>query len=121
VQANFDARSRGQFEQFVDLVGDSVADVLVKAVQRPFLLQCHANRVEEGAALFLADSLWTRGFDVAVPAAAVRGFPFHLDLAHDIAGRLFRSADFRKFVESRLMRLNVGQGLFDLDPRRTRR
>ncbi|HET8892549.1 MAG TPA: hypothetical protein VFM96_00430 [Gaiellaceae bacterium] len=118
-QANFDAKSRGQFEKFVDLVGDSVKVVLVKAGQRPFLVQCHADLVPEAVALFLADALWTRGFEPDA-RSVVRGFPFHLDLADQIARNLFRGADFRNFVESRLMTIDVEQGLFDLDPRRTR-
>jgi hypothetical protein len=51
---------------------------------------------------------------------AVRGFPFHIDLADQAAGTLFRASDFRGFVEYRLMEVSVEDGLFDLDPRRTR-
>ena len=50
----------------------------------------------------------------------MRGFPFHIDLADQVARTLFKSSDFRSFVENRLMTMSVEQGLFDLDPRRTR-
>jgi hypothetical protein len=118
-RANFDQVSREQFEQFVDEVGEKVAVILVKAGQRPFIVQCHEERISEAIALFLADATWTRGLD-GDGSGAIRGFPFHLDLADQIARNLFRGADFRNFVESRLMTLDVEQGLFDLDPRRTR-
>jgi hypothetical protein len=119
-RANFDQRSRDEFERFVDLVGESVRVVLVKAGQKPFLIQCHRDLVEAAVALFLADAMWTRGAEPQGTTTIVRGFPFHLDLADQIARNLFRGADFRNFVESRLMTLDVEQGLFDLDPRRTR-
>jgi hypothetical protein len=33
---------------------------------------------------------------------------------------MFKSGEFRSFVEARLMELGVEQGIADLDPRRTR-
>jgi hypothetical protein len=120
MRANFADTDRRRFREFIASAGPQVSIVLVKAGNRPFLLECHHRRVEEAVSLFLADSLWTRGLADNGSAFAVRGFPFHLDLADQVAGTLFKGSDFRSFVESRLMDLGIEEGVFDLDPRRTR-
>ncbi|MGE3601159.1 MAG: hypothetical protein AB7N70_37080, partial [Dehalococcoidia bacterium] len=97
-----------------------VSVVLTKAGPKPFLLECHSDRVDEAVALFLADSLWTRGLASSGSAVAVRGFPFHIDLADQVAGTLFKGSEFRSYVEARLYALGVEIGLMEIDPRRTR-
>jgi len=118
-RANFNLADRDRFRQFIDAAGPEVSVVLARAGSKPFLIECHRNRVEEALALFMVDSTWTRGIDPG-STNAVRGFPFHIDLADHAAGILFKGSDFERFVESRLMSLGVDQGLFDLDARRTR-
>lgn len=118
--ANFIARDKEQFRRFIVEAGPKVAVVLVKAGQKPFLIECHADRVQESVAMFLTDALWTRGLASDGSAFTVRGFPFHIDLADQVARTLFKGADFRNFVESRLFSLGVEAGIFDIDPRRTR-
>lgn len=120
VAAKFAGADRHRFRAWMDAAGPQVAELLVKAGQRPFVVECHASRVDEAVALFLVDSLWVRGHPPDGSGFAVRGFPFHIDLADQAAGRIFRASDFRSFVEHRLMTLSVERGLFDLDPRRTR-
>jgi hypothetical protein len=120
VAAKFSHADAERFRAWMHTAGPAVAEVLVKAGQRPFLIECHAQRIDESVALFLVDSLWTRGHPLDGTASAVRGFPFHIDLADQVARTLFKSSDFRTFVEHRLMTLSVEEGLFDLDPRRTR-
>ena len=119
-RANFNNRDRDRFREFINAAGPQVAVVLVKAGQKPFLLECHSRRVEESVALFLADSLWTRGLASDGSALSHRGFPFHIDLADQVAGTLFKGADFQRFVESRLYELGTETGMFEIDPRRTR-
>ena len=119
-RANFNDSDRRLFRDFIGRVGPKVAIVLAKAGNTPFILECHADRIEEAVALFMADSLWTRGLDDAGSGVATRAFPFHLDLADQVARTLFKGGDFRSFVESRLSLLGVEEALFDLDPRRTR-
>jgi hypothetical protein len=119
-RANFAAADERRFRQFIESAGPQVSVVLAKAGQRPFLLECHERHVDEAVALFLADSLWTRGFSSEAGRLAIRGFPFHLDLADQVARTLFKGSEFRDFVESRVMTLGVEEGIFDLDPRRTR-
>jgi hypothetical protein len=119
-RANFADEDARRFRRFMEEVGPQVAVVLVKAGQRPFLLECHHDRIEEAVSLFIMDSLWTRGAGEADNPFGVRAFPFHLDLADGVAGTLFKASDFRHFVESRVMHLGLEEGLFDLDPRRTR-
>jgi len=68
----------------------------------------------------LADSLWTRGIAHDGTGSTIRGFPFHIDLADQVAGTLFKGSDFRKFVETRLFDIGVESGTFEIDPRRTR-
>ena len=71
--------------------------------------------------MFLTDSLWTRGLPSNEAGNyAVRGFPFHIDLADQVARTLFKGSDFRNFVEARLFDLGLEAGMFDLDARRTR-
>jgi hypothetical protein len=53
-------------------------------------------------------------------AMTVRGFPYHLDLADQVARTLFKGADFQRFVEARLFELGTEEAVFDIDPRRTR-
>lgn len=118
-RANFNEADRKRFRGFIETAGPQVAVVLVRAGNKPFLLECHCNRVEEAVALFMADSLWTRGIS-ADGAGAVRGFPYHLDLADHVAATLFKGSDFERFVESRLMSLGIEEGLMDIDARRTR-
>lgn len=118
--ANFNTRDGERFREFIRRAGPQVSVVLVKAGNKPFLIECHRDRVEEAVALFMSDALWVRGHPADGSSAAVRGFPFHLDLADQVARTLFKGADFRAFVESRVMELGVEEGLFDLDPRRTR-
>jgi hypothetical protein len=120
MRANFNNRDRQRFREFIDAVGPQVAVVLVKAGQKPFLLECHASRVEESVALFLADSLWTRGLPSDGSALSLRGFPFHIDLADQVARTLFKGSDFQRFVEARLYELGTESGMFEIDPRRTR-
>ena len=117
--ANFTADEKKLFRDWISSHAHKVAVVLVKAGPTPFLLECHADHVEESVALFLADSLWTRGYSDG--ANIVRGFPFLLDLADQVARTLFKGGDFQGFVETRLMDMGVEEGLFELDPRRTRR
>jgi hypothetical protein len=119
-RANFTNPDRERFRGFIRTVGPKVAVVLVKAGNHPFILECHRDRVDEAVALFLTDSLWSRGLPVDGSALAVRGFPFLLDLADQAAGTLFRAGDFRDFVETRLAELGVELATFDIDPRRTR-
>jgi hypothetical protein len=119
-RAGFNNVDRESFRKFIRSVGPEVAIVLIKAGHRPFLLECHRERVDEAAALFLADALWTRGLPDEGAAVTARGFPFHIDLADSVARTLFKGAEFRGFVEARLMELGVEHGITDLDPRRTR-
>lgn len=119
-RANFTRADQTRFEPFVQNTGPKVSVVLVKAANKPFFIECHRNRVEEAVALFLTDSLWTRGLPLDGSALAVRGFPFHIDLADQVARTLFKGSDFRAFVESRLYDLGIESGVFDIDPRRTR-
>lgn len=119
-RAGFNNLDRATFRQFIGEVGPEVTIVLLKAGHRPFLLECHRERVEEATALFLADALWTRGLPDQAASATARGFPFHLDLADAVARTMFRAGEFREFVEARLMELGVENGIVDLDPRRTR-
>jgi hypothetical protein len=116
-RANFTNNDLGRFRTWIAQHASKVAVVLVKAGPVPFLIECHASRVKEAVALFLADSRWTRGLE---SSPTVRGFPFLLDLADQVARTLFRGADFQRFVEARLMAQGVEEGLFELDPRRTR-
>ncbi|NRQ32950.1 hypothetical protein HII36_14020 [Nonomuraea sp. NN258] len=119
-KALFNRMDQANFRSFIAEVGPEVTILLIKAGHRPFLLECHRERVEEAAALFLADALWTRGLpDTGAPATA-RGFPFHIDLADNVARTMFKGGEFRTFIETRLMELGVEHGLTDLDPRRTR-
>jgi hypothetical protein len=119
-RAGFSIRDRDTFRKFIAEVGPEVSVVLLKAGYRPYLLECHKDRTEQAVALFLADALWTRGLPERGAAVTARGFPFHIDLADSVAGTMFKSAEFRGFVETRLMELGVEEGLADLDPRRTR-
>jgi hypothetical protein len=118
-RANFSDRDERVFREFIASAGPQVAVVLVRAGFKPFLLECHSDRIEEAVALFMADSVWTRGIEVT-GSAAVRGFPYHIDLADQVAGTLFKGSDFERYVESRLMSLGIDQALFDIDARRTR-
>lgn len=119
-RANFNQHDADRFRQFIRSAGPKVSVVLVKAGPKPFLIECHAERVEEAVALFLTDSLWTRGLSSDSSEFTIRGFPFHIDLADQVARTLFKGSDFRNFVESRLFDLGIEAGVFDIDPRRTR-
>ena len=119
-RANFIRPDERRFRQFIADAGPKVSVVLVKAGPKPFLLECHSDRVEEAVAMFLTDALWTRGLPRDASAFTVRGFPFHIDLADQVARMLFKGSDFRNFVESRLFDLGIEAGVFDIDPRRTR-
>jgi hypothetical protein len=70
--AKFNPHDASRFREFIQRAGPQVAILLIKAGQRPFFLECHKDRTEEAAALFLADSLWTRGLPVDGSALAVR-------------------------------------------------
>ncbi len=118
-RANFNRTDRERFRQFIETAGPEVSVVLTRAGQTPFLIECHRERVEEAVALFMVDSIWSRGLE-PTGANVVRGFPFHIDLADHVARTLFKGSDFERFVESRLASLGVGHALFDISPRRTR-
>jgi hypothetical protein len=118
--AKFNPQDKDRFRQFIQRAGPEVAILMIKAGQRPFFLQCHKDQVDQAAALFLADALWTRGLPVKGSPFSVRAFPYHIDLADRVAGTLFKASDFRSFVEARVMDLGVEEGLVDIDPRRTR-
>lgn len=119
-RANFAEPDRVRFRQFIQSAGPQVAVVLVKAGAKPFLLECHVNKVEEAVSLFLTDSLWTRGYTTDGYSMTIRGFPFHIDLADQVARTLLKGSDFKSFVESRLFGLGIETGVFDIDPRYTR-
>ena len=118
--ANFNNADKARFRDFIQNVGPKVAIVLVKAGNKPFLIECHAEQIEEAVALFLADSLWTRGFGIEGSSFTVRGFPYHIDLADQIARTLIKGSEFQNYVESRLFDLGIENGFFDIDPRQTR-
>ncbi|HWR83980.1 MAG TPA: hypothetical protein VN285_11820 [Candidatus Deferrimicrobium sp.] len=119
-QANFINRDKERFRGFILEVGEKVSVVLAKASNKPFLLECHSNRIEEAVSLFMADSLWTKGFPSDGSIFTIRGFPYHIDLADQIARTLLRGSDFQSFVESRLFEIGLESGVFEIDPRRTR-
>jgi hypothetical protein len=118
--AKFNPQDKDRFRKFIERAGPEVAILLIKAGQRPFFVECHKDLIDESAALFLADALWTRGLPVEGSPFSVRAFPYHIDLADRVAGTLFKASDFRSFVETRVMDLGVEEGLVDLDPRQTR-
>jgi hypothetical protein len=118
--ANFNSTDKARFREFIQRVGPEISIVLVKAGNKPFLLECHSEQIEASVSLFLADSLWTRGFDIEGSSFTVRGFPFHIDLADQVARTLLKGSEFQNFVESRLFDLNIESGFFDIDPRQTR-
>jgi hypothetical protein len=120
LKANFKATDEKRFREFIASAGPKVSVVLVKAGMKPFLIECHVDKIEEAAAMFLTDSLWIKGLPADGSGFTVRGFPFHIDLADQVASTLFKSSDFRNIVESRLFELGIESGLFDIDPRRTR-
>jgi hypothetical protein len=119
-RANFISADEKRFREFIASVGPQVAVVLVKAGMKPFLIECHVDKIEEAAAMFLTDTLWVKGLPVDGSGFTIRGFPFHIDLADQVARTLFKGSDFRNIVESRLFELGIEAGLFDIDPRRTR-
>lgn len=119
-QANFMNKDKERFRNWIQTFGDKVSIVLVKAGNKPFLIECHSDRIEEAVALFMADSLWTRGFSSDGSSFTVRGFPYHIDLADQIARTLLKGSDFQAFVESRLFDIGIESGMFEIDPRRTR-
>lgn len=119
-RANFAAPDLSRFREFIARSAEKVAVVLTKAADKPFLIECHSDRIDEAVALFLADSLWTRGHSLDGAASAIRGFPYHIDLADQVARTLLKGGEFRGFVEARLLAQGIEDGLFDLDPRRTR-
>lgn len=118
--AAFSQGDKRRFRDFIQRAGPQVEILLIKAGQRPFLVECHKDQTDRAAALFLVDSLWTRGLPVDGSGLAVRAFPYHIDLADRVAATLFKGSDFRSFVEARVMDLGVEEGLVDIDPRRTR-
>lgn len=120
LKANFEQNDEKRFRQFIQRAGEKVSIVLVKAGNKPFLLECHTEKIEEAVALFMADSLWTRGFPVDGSGFTVRGYPYHIDLADQIARTLIKGSDFQNFVENRLFDLGIEAGIFDIDPRKTR-
>ena len=120
MRANFNHNDHDRFRRFIESAGPQVAVVLAKAGHKPFLLECHCERVEEAVALFIADSLWTRGLRTDGTAFTMRGFPYHIDLADQVARTLFKGSDFQRFVEARLFELGTEAAVFDLDARRTR-
>lgn len=119
-KANFNQKDERKFREFIQAAGSKVSIVLAKAGNKPFLLECHSNKIEEAVALFMVDSLWTRGFPMDGSAFTVRGFPYHIDLADQIARTLIKGSDFQNFVESRLFEIGIETGVFEIDPRRTR-
>lgn len=119
-QANFINRDKERFREFIQAVGEKISIVLVKASNKPYLLECHSDRIEEAVALFMADSLWTKGFPSDGSAFTIRGYPYHIDLADQIARTLLKGSDFQSFVESRLFEIGIESGVFEIDPRRTR-
>lgn len=119
-QANFINKDKERFRAFIQAVGEKVSIVLVKASNKPFLIECHSDKIEEAVALFLADSLWTKGYPSDGSAFTIRGFPYHIDLADQIARTLLKGSDFQSFVESRLFEIGIESGVFEIDPRKTR-
>jgi len=119
-QANFINRDKERFRGFIQAVGEKVSIVLAKASNKPFLLECHSARIEEAVSLFMADSLWTKGYPSDGSTFTIRGFPYHIDLADQIARTLLKGSDFQSFVESRLFEIGIESGVFEIDPRKTR-
>jgi len=118
--ANFNHNDRNKFREFIQRVGNKISIILVKAGNKPFLIECHSDQIEESVSLFLADSLWTRGFDIEGSSLTIRGFPYHIDLADQVARTLIKGSEFQTFVESRLFDIGIESGFFDIDPRQTR-
>lgn len=118
--ANFNHHDRNKFRGFIQRVGNKISIILIKAGNKPFLIECHSEQIEESVSLFLADSLWTRGFDIEGSSLTIRGFPYHIDLADQVARTLIKGSEFQTFVESRLFDIGIESGFFDIDPRQTR-
>ncbi|SET15756.1 hypothetical protein [Anaerobranca gottschalkii] len=118
--ANFIDSDKKRFREFIASAGPKVAVVLVKAGIKPFLIECHVDKIEEAVSMFLIDALWVRGLAVDGSDFSIRGFPFHIDLADQVARTLFKGSDFRNLVETCLYECGIEAGLFDIDPRRLR-
>lgn len=118
--ANFVNADKNRFREFIASAGPQVAVVLVKAGPKPFLIECHVDKIEEAVSMFLTDALWVKGLAVDGSGITIRGFPFHIDLADQVARTLFKGSDFRNIVEARLYESGLEAGLFDIDPRRLR-
>lgn len=118
--ANFNTEDKRRFRDFIQKVGPEISIILAKASNKPFFLECHTNRIEEAVALFMADSLWTKGYPSDGSAFTVRGFPYHIDLADQIARTLLKGSDFQSFVEGRLFDIEIESGMFEINPRETR-
>jgi len=71
--ANFNQVHRQMFRNFIDTAGPQVAEVLVMAGPRPYLIECHSGHIEEAVAVFLTDALWTRGLPEQVTFPRFRG------------------------------------------------
>lgn len=119
-RSNFSEPDMRRFRDFVHGFGDKISIVLAKASNKPFLIECHTDRIEEAVALFMVDSLWTKGFPSDGSGFTIRGFPYHIDLADQIARTLLKGSDFQSFVETRLFDIGIESGVFEIDPRKTR-
>jgi hypothetical protein len=120
VAAKFSSSDGRRFRDFIQSVAGNVVEVLVKPGHKPFLLECHKDRVDEAVSLFFTDSLWVRGYEQGAGTFPVRAFPFHIDLADQVARTLFKGSEFRNIVEGRLVFGSFDHALSDIDPRRTR-
>ncbi len=118
--ANLNNADKARFREFISNAGPQVSEILVKAGNKPFIIECHSEKKEEAVSMFLTDALWVKGLEIDGNESTIRGFPFHIDLADQVARTLFKGSDFRNMVETRLFDTGIEAGLFDIDPRRTR-
>ena len=92
--AAFSQGDKRRFREFIQRAGPQVEILLIKAGQRPFLVECHKDQTDRAAALFLVDSLWTRGLPVDGSALAVHNFAVdnrkRLEGRSNMPGRKFR-------------------------------
>lgn len=119
-KANFSEVDARKFREFIQQFGNQVSIILAKAGNKPFLLECHSDQIEEAVSLFMVDSVWTRGLDLNQAILSIRGYPFHIDLADQVARNLLKASDFQNYVEARLFDFECEGGIFDIDPRKMR-
>jgi len=105
--ANFSSTDKRRFRDFITAVSNSVVVCVVRLGQATYLVEAPEQQLEAALGLLYADCYYSRDID---PSRSLRNFPFHIDLADNLAKGLNRGRDYDDLITAQILKKKFDLG-----------